>query len=216
MTYQNLIIEEGALLDLLLPAIECAVSPVRDGSTNEGLEVAGVLWGAADESSGMLSIRKASVIRLGHQEAGEVGIPDASIELMKRVAATHWPHLRYLGSFHTHPYLHLGESDPFILEKGHKHSPDDKVLFREAQDDEINIIMTIVRAKRNRIPGGYLEIGGQDDFSAAVIRFGGLAVIIKAYRKTPKGQISSHLTLICPAITGALMPAGDVFSPFLA
>lgn len=122
MTDFRIIIEEGALLDLLLPAIECAVSPIHAGEMEDGLEVGGVLWGSMNAEGDTVSIRKASVIRLGEQAADEIEIPDASVELMQRVANTHWPHLSFLGGFHSHPFLDLSEDEPFILKKGLKHS----------------------------------------------------------------------------------------------
>lgn len=210
----RIIIEEGALLDLLLPAIECAVSPIRTGKVDDALEVGGVLWGSLNAEGDTVSVRKASVVRLGEQATDEIEIPDSSVELMQRVAGTHWPHLSYLGSFHSHPFLDLKEDDPFILKRGHKHSETDKDFFRSSLD-VIDLIVTLVRSRKGKLAGDYLEVGGELDLTTLVVRLADVTVMIKAYRKTESGRISSNLRLLCPAVNGMEVPAGDVLSPFL-
>lgn len=215
MSEHSIIIEEGALLDLLLPALECAVTPVRDGASKCGIEVAGVLWGSKNSEQQIYSIRKASVIRLGYNDEESVHFSDESIDLMKRVADTYWPHLIYLGTFHSHPYLNISE-DKVIKDALYKQSSQDKMSFKDSEEDLLSIIVSISKYKKNGLAGDYVNAGtNKPDYTALVIRFGGVSAIIKANSKTEKGNSSEKLRLLCPAIIGASMPIGDVFSAFI-
>ncbi len=203
----KVMIEDSAFLDLLLPALECSLAPVNQSISKEGMEVAGVLWGYVAREEEIISIRKATVLRLGDHAEGWVDIPSDSIDIMRQVARTHWPHLSYLGKFHTHPYINLSEGE--VARDGlYLHSEADKTIFRDDTDSYIDLVISLCRSNKKLIHADYVEKNGKTDFSAIIARFSDISVIVKSYRKTQANYISSNLSVVCPAVLGTSMSIG--------
>lgn len=100
-------ISEPALIQLCLSGLEAySISHLRKGPRLQ-LETYGMLWGhAADLPNGrtLYAVEMASVDTSARMNHSMVTPNDDALELKRDLMTSFWPHLEFLGDFHTHPY----------------------------------------------------------------------------------------------------------------
>lgn len=105
-------ISEAALVQLSLAALEGYLVPHNVGrARRSGVEISGHLWGKRGRLSDVGGgarivdfVDMAAIETSAERTTNSVESHDAALTLKCDVMTTFWPHLEFMGDFHTHPF----------------------------------------------------------------------------------------------------------------
>lgn len=133
------------------------------------LETYGLLWGhdvSMQDGRTLLAIEMATVDTSARMDKDAV-IPSAkSLALKHDIMTSYWPHLKFMGDFHTHPYR---STLNVVAHKLYEYSGTDRKDIEERPDFwrqygyRVGLVLTIALLKRRssrldlRLPDGTLE-----------------------------------------------------------
>ncbi len=203
-------------------------APLGEGGEYEGVEVIGGLWGTIGRDAigrRLYTVRRATVSLQSHGDAGSVGFDGEAKELHKRLMASFSPQLGWLGSFHSHPYIH--ETDVTVVEnKLDRLSPQDVRIQEKNPNEELMLVVTIARFSNTRkdiLPAMYRETGNARktvDYACVEFELNDLAIWIRASVRVRteigfKAKGSPQVVLHSPRLLGMFMRPGNGFAPLI-
>ncbi len=214
-----IIIKEEALMEMVLSALEAfAIKNLEKKKyQNRYLEVYGLLWGSLVRYSGndndienyIYTISHISIDTTAKRSKDSVESNNDALILKKDVITSFWPHYRFLGDFHTHPYKRRKNFDYKYIEKKklYDFSKDDFAFiednaeFWKNHNYEIGIVMTIIDMEKSWKKNKKVEDN--------LIRFnlGNYRLWIKGYwvsydEEGIKANVTDDVHLRCPYLTG--------------
>jgi len=212
-------LEDAALRDLLLPIIECCVSPpVTDDDEKpydgvwEGFEVDGFLWGYISENDDgqHIIIQKAAPLISSLRSQHSVRPAFASDLAQENIVRCFWPQLIQVGHFHSHPYMHLCEREVTPVHYDFSRSDIECMKNRGLK---LYVLITVCRKNKDRRGGtviGFPDYPDSDHEDFSLIRFelSDLVIWIRADVREPtvgsqlRKAHSRKVGLHCPSVLG--------------
>lgn len=224
------VLEEVALVDLLVPALEAACVPLPGRKAAheaalaldyEGLEVGGALWGgtAIDPWTRrhVTTIRRATVSKQSKGTTNSFLYNEAALNIKRALFEALWPQLGFIGRFHTHPYMNTSRTD-VAMHALHQPSDPDLRCFQQAGDEKLELIVTLSKKQEaSFVPPGWVGFHerGKSDPACVLFGIGDLAVWIRVcmWEHDADGHFgmiaADRLHLHCPAVTGLMLPPGE-------
>ena len=217
-----IIIKEEALMEMVLSALEgFAIKNLEKKKyQNRYLEVYGLLWGSLVKYSGndndienyIYTISHLSIDTTAKRSKDSVESNDDALILKKDVITSFWPHYRFLGDFHTHPYKRRKNFDYKDIDKD-KLYDFTKYDFAFIKDDaefwyehnyRVGVVMTIIDMQNKS------DIIRQVKDNLIMFNLGNYRLWVKgywvSYKKDKKNKIKANVTddvyLRCPYLTG--------------
>lgn len=200
-------LSEPALIYLCQAGLE-AYSVQHRGKRE--LETYGLLWGhegQMQDGRTLFAIDMATVDTSAKMKKDEVTPNDDALVLKQDMMTSYWPHLKFLGDFHTHPYQ---SADEVVAAKLYEFSEADRESIEEHADFwggygyRVGLVLTIALLKRRSsrldrwLPDGTLE------FTLSNYRFW-----LKGYVAYDDGtglRLTTHedkqVLLDCPSLLG--------------
>jgi len=216
-----IIIKEEALMEMVLSALEgFAIKNLeKKKPQNKYLEVYGLLWGSLvkyfgnDIENYIYTISHISIDTTAKRSKDSVESNDDALILKKDVITSFWPHYRFLGDFHTHPYKRRKNFDYKAIEKEKLYDfTDDDFAFIEDNAEfwhehkyEIGIVMTIIDMEKS------WHIIEQVKDNLIMFNLGNYRLWIKGYwvsykkdkkNNKIKANVTDDIYLRCPYLTG--------------
>lgn len=211
----NVIISETALQQMCFGALE-AYSVKKLGMPKGGnkyLEAYGLLWGSYTSlelkkyKQAFYHIEFMTIDVSAEQKKGAIYRNEDSLIIKRDLAASYWPHMRFLGDFHTHPYKN-SERNAIQIEKEklYEFSDDDirdienNAAFWRKHRYKVGLVFTVVNLAREA------RTDKRINNSTLVAGFGNYKVWIKAYyakyKDGGKIEMSDDLFLECHSLIG--------------
>ena len=213
-----IIIKEEALMEMVLSTLEAFAIKNLEKNTKY-LEVYGLLWGSFVKYSGndndienyIYTISHLSIDTTARRSRSSVKPNEYALILKKDVITSFWPHYRFLGDFHTHPYKKGKDFDYKDIDKDKLYDfTDDDFAF--IKDDaefwyehnyRVGVVMTIIDMEKS------WKIKEIKD-NLIMFNLGNYRLWVKgywvSYKKDKKNEIKANVTddvhLRCPYLTG--------------
>lgn len=204
-------ISENALIQMVFSGLE-AYSIFHRGTKGPrvGLETLGWLWGYEVElanKQSLYSIEFMSIDTSAVREHDYCAQNDRALELKRDLMTSFWPHLDFLGDFHTHPFTHYNE---VIRGKDYQFSETDyesietKTKFWQKNNYRVGLVLTISYLKKKSSRENTRLGNSTIEFTLGNYRLWLKGYI--AYSDSGKVKLSSHddenVYLECPALMG--------------
>jgi hypothetical protein len=203
-------ISEPALIQMVLNGLEAySIGEIKSNRQHRKLETIGLLWGHEHslEEQILYCIEMVSIETSAERKQSSVSSEDDSLNLKHDIITSFWPHLDFIGDFHTHPYK---DCKDVINDKGYFFSDYDYKSINKFSDFWINynyrvgIVLTIATMERK----GSRK---HDWVNNSTIEFtlGNCRMWLKTYvtyLENEKLLISEHndekISLDCPSLVG--------------
>ena len=211
----NVIISETALQQMCFSALEAysAKKIGRKRGHDQYLETYGLIWGRYTNlklttlEQRFYYIDFLCIETSANQKKDEIERNEESLIIKRDLDVSYWPHTRFLGDFHTHPYEKMkANADKIKKNKLYEYSEQDyediekNSLFWRNHRYRIGLVCTIVNLQRAA------RTDGRIDDSTIFFGFGNYKIWIKAYyamyKSRKKIRLSTDLYLACPSLLG--------------
>jgi hypothetical protein len=211
----NIILSETAFQQLCFCALEAyAIKKLgQPKGQSKYLEVFGLLWGSFSKleqencNHCFYRVEFIGADTSALQKRNEVTRNEDSLVIKRDLTTSFWPHLRFLGDFHTHPYRYKDcDAKKIENEKLYEFSTADRKdieknsEFWRKHKYRVGLVCTIVDLKRAARVDKHLND------STLVAGLGNYKLWIKAYyanyRKNQKIVLSDDVYLSCPSLLG--------------
>lgn len=210
-------LSENALISLLLSSLEAYAIEKKGfrGKHKKHLETYGSIYGQhieLEDGRTLLRIEIAETDTTARQTTCSVQYSEEAISLKRSVLASFWPHLDYLGDFHSHPYETLREVRDL---KGYYLSDGDRANLEDNWDSffkdlryRLGLVVTVAPMQRVRDSG---KIWAGEGMNCLEFTIGNFRMWIAAYCVyeacglgcyTENQDFSVELT--APALTGLI------------
>ena len=164
MTKKNNIsihLSDNAVMHLLMAGLECFNVRIwgKESTTKRGpTETAGTLWGYFIEGSGRqddhIRVEHISQDTMAERHKGWVALNDDTTWIKSQLVQARWPHLSFIGDWHTHPYETYTEcydANGWKFSKGDYESFEhtwDEQVFEMWHQCKVSLVLTIARLNR--------------------------------------------------------------------
>ncbi|MGE5674875.1 MAG: hypothetical protein ACM3XM_13550 [Mycobacterium leprae] len=204
-------ISEEALIQICLSGLEAySVHHLRGGARLR-LETYGLLWGhetLQPDGRTSYSVDTVSVDTSARMDHAEVLPRVSALELKRDLMTSFWPHLEFLGDFHSHPYP---DTAGVVEERLYRFSDNDRDAIEGSPDlwrrhgYRVGLVLTVGALKRaSRRPHRWLDSGTVE------FTLGNYRLWLKAYvtYEEEAGGLKlttddePNLALDCPALMG--------------
>ncbi len=134
-----IILSENALISLILSSLEAYAIEKRGyrGKDKKHLETYGSIYGQhieLEDGRTLFRVEMAQTDNTAKQTCSSVQYSEEAISLKRSALTSFWPHLDYLGDFHSHPYETLREVRQI---KGYYMSEGDRINLEDSWEPAI-------------------------------------------------------------------------------
>ncbi len=151
------ILSEHALITMVLASLEAyAVRKLGSVIHQQQLEVYGSLYGQQiemDDGRTLYRVELASHDTTSRQRSDSVHFNEDAIVLKNDALASFWPHLDYLGDFHSHPFGDLEEAQKnqgYFFSETDREGLDDDWDFWKDLNYRLGLVVTVAPMQRAR------------------------------------------------------------------
>lgn len=203
-------LSESALIQLCLSGLEAySVSHLRKGPRVQ-LETYGLLWGhetRLPDGRTLYAVEMASVDTSARMDHSSVHRSEHALELKRDLMTSFWPHLEFLGDFHSHPYpqgTNVVGAKLYEFSEGDRADIEENSGFWQRHGYRIGLVLTLTALKR-----ASSRLDRWLDNSTLEFTLGNYRLWLKTYvaydqdgalRLTDDDD--SHVLLDCPALVG--------------
>ena len=205
-------LSENCLISLVLSALE-AYAIRHQGKRKNGLETFGSLFGyetKIDDGPTIYTIELASVDTSSTKKRDSVDYQEKALILKKQILRSFWPHLSFLGDFHTHIYPNRSEMPTTgqFLSEGDRRDLQRNEEFWKELDSRLSLVLTVSTLGRS----GSKAAGWEDwykwphciQFTMANTRIWIAGYCLKKSEEKIfyTSDKDSEVILYCPSLTG--------------
>lgn len=152
-------LSENALISLILSSLEAYAIEKRGyrGKDKKHLETYGSIYGQPlelEDGRTLFRVEMAQTDTTAKQSCSSVQYSEEAISLKRSALASFWPHLDYLGDFHSHPYETLREARQT---KGYFLSVEDRINLEDSWESffrglryRLGLVVTVAAMQRVR------------------------------------------------------------------
>lgn len=208
-------LSESAIISICLSAME-AYSVTHKGrkkTIKSKLETYGTLWGSSIKlvnGKRLYNIEMACVDTSAEIESDSCSYNDMAITLKRDVISSYWPHLEFLGDFHSHPYSDLSEVSSikgYYFSEGDIDDLKDNQKFWKKHKYRVGLVITIASmGKASKKEPGWLN---DKNKNTVIFSFGNYRLWITAYIVFKEDGTLKYseddadfVLLDCPALVG--------------
>ena len=147
-------ISEHALMQMHLAALESYFSPPSEDRNFDYVETIGLLWGheiRGGRNDTLYSIQHVSIDLNATREEDGASLSDADLLIKKGAVQSFWPHLDFLGDFHTHPHDHyatVAAGGDWAFSRTDYAAIENQGPYWMAEGYRVGLVMTVARLGR--------------------------------------------------------------------
>lgn len=152
-------LSENALCSIVMSGVEAYVEKnLNFARPRNQLEIHGLLFGSESklkEGTRVLQVEMANVTSTSQQTGNSVGYSLTSVALKSDIAQAFFPHLSFLGDFHTHPFRHFGEVSKikgFYLSKTDRQSLKNDQTVMKSLNYRLGMVAAIAFTRKRTNP----------------------------------------------------------------
>ena len=147
-------ISEHALMQMHLAALESYFVPPGEDRDFDYVETIGLLWGheiRRGKNSTLYSIRHVSIDLNAVRDENAASLSDGDLLIKKSAIHAFWPHLDFLGDFHTHPNDHYSDvvaREHWEFSRTDYNAVENQGPYWMSEGYRVGLVMTIARLDR--------------------------------------------------------------------
>ena len=147
-------ISEHAFMQMHLAALESYFAPPEESRNFTYVETIGLLWGHEirhGRNTTLYSIQHVSIDLNAARDQDGVSLSDADLLIKKGAMQSFWPHLDFLGDFHTHPNNHYASvivGGDWEFSRTDYTAIENQGPYWMAEGYRVGLVMTIARLGR--------------------------------------------------------------------